>query len=273
MKIYCYCTPGSHQLYQVNNMISGMNKHNIYPVIKQHFEYSDIPDLAVTWGHKRDDLIRGMSSNNKPYLVMERGYVGDRFKWTSCGFNGLNGRADFVNSNTTDCFRWDKHFQRYMSPSYRDTSRGEYALVIGQVIGDAALKHVNIMDWYADRIQELNELGIPVVFREHPLNKQNFTRFNLKYKVDTNEALEDSLSKAKFVVTFSSNSGVVSVLNGVPTVTYDQGSMVYAITGHDIDSIIAPDRQDWAHKIAWCQWSENEIVSGEAWEHLKGKLG
>lgn len=272
MKIYCYCTPDSHQFYQINNMIEGLRKHNLKPIIKHQFSSRDIPDLAITWAHKRDDLINCMTSNNNPYLVMERGYVGDRFKWTSCGFNGLNGRADFCNNHITDSSRWNTHFKQYMTDSYKDTSKGEYALVIGQVIGDAALKHVNIFDWYTERIKELNSLGIPVLFREHPLNKKDFVRFNLKYQTDTNEYLEDSLSKAKFVVTFSSNSGVVSVLNGVPVLTYDQGSMVYNITGHSINSIINPDRQDWANKIAWCQWSEDEIRSGEAWEHLRLKI-
>lgn len=272
MKIYIYPKPIPYQEKELLYMVEGLKRHNIIPKICNNFNPLDIPDLAIFWAHKRDDIIYHMKKHNKPYMVMERGYIGDRFHWTSCGFNGLNGRADFCNEDIKDSYRWDKHFKQYMSEDYIDTSNRSHALVAGQVIGDAALKHVDINRWYIDRIRELNSLGIPVIFREHPQSRLRFIDNSVKYRLDTHVNLEDSLKTAKFTVTFSSNSGVVSILKGIPTLSYDEGSMVYNITDHNVNLIRTRDRQEWANKIAWTQWCPDEIKSGETWNHLKQKF-
>jgi hypothetical protein len=30
-----------------------------------------------------------------------------------------------------------------------------------------------------------------------------------------------------------------------------------------------PDRQAWVERIAMCHWSQQEIMSGQAWQHIK----
>ena len=45
-------------------------------------------DLAIFWGHRRNDVISRQRAAGAHYLVLERGYVGDRFLWTSARFDG-----------------------------------------------------------------------------------------------------------------------------------------------------------------------------------------
>ena len=202
---------------------------------------------------------------------MERAYIGERHHWVSLGYDGLNGRADFCNQDITSSKRWDKYFLDYIKP--QRTYKNGYALVIGQVPGDASHKHININKWYETTIRSLNKKGVPVVFRAHPLARQNNVwqpAADLQFKYDKNPSLEASLKGARCCVTFSSNSGVISMLEGVPTVAYDEGSMVYNIAENDLNNIDnTPDRTDWARKLAYCQWLPAELESGEAWEHLK----
>ena len=50
-------------------------------------------------GHYAKGVIKKQSKSNGRCLIMERGYIGDRKKYWSIGFDGLNGRADFKNED------------------------------------------------------------------------------------------------------------------------------------------------------------------------------
>jgi len=69
-------------------------------------------------------------------LVMERGYIGDRTHWTSLGWNGLNGRARVPLAPADGGARFERNYSRLMHPY---NPAGHYALIIGQVPGDASL--------------------------------------------------------------------------------------------------------------------------------------
>lgn len=223
-------------------------------------------DLAVIWGMRFPQIIKGQKENGNDFLVMERGYVGDRMKFTSMGFNGLNNRADFHAENMPDD-RWDKYFDGMMK--HWKTEDG-YILLIGQVAGDSSIKdRIILTDWLNEVVAELSKIypGKEIVFRPHPLSRQNQ---NIPGTENSNGSLEQDLSGAGLCVTFNSNTGVEAVLAGVPTITMDRGAMAYNVTSHALDvPICKPDREQWAYDMAYKQWMMEEIASGEAWEHLK----
>lgn len=230
-------------------------------------------DFFITWAWKpnqvgsRWDL---MKKSGKPVLVMERGYIGDRLsEWTSIGWNGLNGRADFCNSNITDYSRFDKHFSKYLKP-WKKYNPDLPVLLVGQCYHDASVAHTNIHDFYDYVISSLSNNGHKVIFRLHPLNREPYLH---NIQEDKNQDVLETFKNVKSVVTFSSNTGVLSCLNGIPTYAHDKGSMVYNIASHDLNDLdYMPDRKDWASKISYTQWNNNEIESGLAWEHLKQKI-
>src|SRR5690606_28831613 len=52
-------------------------------------------DLLVLWGVRRRDWIARQKAAGGEVCILERGYLGDRFFWTSVSFGGeLNGRAE-----------------------------------------------------------------------------------------------------------------------------------------------------------------------------------
>ena len=87
--------------------------------------------------------------------------------------------------------------------------------------------------------------------------------------------IEKAISKAKVVVTINSNAGVDAALAGKPVISLDRGSMVWDISEHDFKNINNPkfnNRTQWCNDIAYAQWHPSELESGEAWNHLKGKV-
>src|SRR6185295_14381456 len=101
-------------------------------------------DVCACWGWRLGERLR---DKGKRVLVMERGYV-NRMEWVSLGWDGLNGRA---------VRRWDTLPDRWaMFSSHVRAWRpgGSYALLVGQVLGDMSVKHVDLSAWYAEAVRE-----------------------------------------------------------------------------------------------------------------------
>jgi hypothetical protein len=87
--------------------------------------------------------------------------------------------------------------------------------------------------------------------------------------------IAEQLKKAWCTVTYSSGTGIDAVINGIPNVACDSGSMVYEVSSKEISEVEHPftgDKSKWANKIAHCQWSIDEFESGECWEHVSKSL-
>jgi len=243
---------------------AGFLRHGIKPELSNYRNVMKC-DLAVFWGHRPKHIINRQRGSGKDYLVMERGYIGDRFKWTSMGFNGLNGRADFVVKNMP-ADRFDNHWK--LEPW---KTGGDYILLIGQVLGDASVKHINFKKWALEAAEKIKEhYDLPLRFRPHPVEVKRSSEYKIPGTIQSIRSLDLDLKEAAAVVTFNSNTGVESVLAGVPTVAVDKGSMVYNQASNKIeDPWVYNDRKQWACDLAYKQWNLAEIQSGLAWEHLK----
>lgn len=206
-------------------------------------------DLLVMWGVRRSDWTRRQKASGGEVCILERGYLPDRFEYASVSFGGrLNGRAEF-RGPFHDGSRWEKHFAHHMQP-WR--VRDGYALVLGQVPGDMSISGADIHGFYQRAERAFKALGYQTRFRPHP-NKRPA------------KPLADDLAGAAVAVTYNSNSGVDAVLAGVPTVAMDEGSMAWAVAGHELAVPPTPDRVGWAYRLAWCQWRKEEMASGECW--------
>ncbi len=252
---------------KLDAFVAGLRKHRIEPEERRAGDWR-VSDLAVVWAHRDTALHDIQRDAENHYLVLERGYVGDlenRRRWTSIGYDGLNGRADFCNADVGTT-RWKKHFAGFMQP-WR--GGGDYALLMGQVRGDASLAGVDIVAWYAEAAQALVEFGWTVMFRPHP--RDPTAAPDGAYALLG--SLEGALSGAGLCITWNSTSGVDAVLSGVATIAIDRGSMAWEVALHEmVSGMVRPDRAAWAARLAWTMWSDDEISGGEAWEHLKRKF-
>lgn len=206
-------------------------------------------------------------------LVMERGYIGDRFTWTSYGWNGLNGRAIFPNIDDSGR-RWSKHFCNFIEP--RRDLHGDYVLLIGQVEGDAAISNVNIYEWYENAVKQIKQLtDLPVMFRRHPQMKA----WNVEKKIPGAQNTPDcslsyALNGAAWVVTYNSNTGVDAILNGNAVIACDEGAMIWPVVKGKTPGVIPAhptneELKSWAHGIAWKQWDVFNENPHEMWQAVK----
>jgi len=246
-----------HQLEHQKVLAEGLKVLGIQPLLCFFVERVTTPIVAC-WGWRNGIILR---ERGHDVIIMERGYIADRFAYTSLAWNGLNGHADFPDYP-------DDGGERFRSMGVEIKpwkTGGDYALILGQVPGDASLQGLDLMPWYEDVAEQIDiKHGLPVHFRPHPDVMSKGIMQNVQGTVPSQGTLQEALSGAAFTVCFNSNSSVDSVLAGVPCIVGDRGSMAYDMCGKSVKEIIRPDRTDWAHQLAWKQWSLDEIKSGEA---------
>lgn len=269
MRIAVHSNDAAHQARAASVFTSGARRHGI-DVVEAGYDEPTTCDVAVVWGWRQDKVKAACAAAGAPVLVMERGHVPPRDRWTSLGWNGLGGRS--VRPEAPDGGRrWRMHHGSLLRPWRRTTAAA--ALVIGQVAGDASLAHVDFPRWAQARCDEAADLGMSVTYRPHPLSTPlGYSWVPSRVRIaQPSETLEESLARADVVCTFNSTTGVEAVLAGVPTVAFDKGSIAWPMSSRSLAAPLErPSRERWAADLAWSQWTEEEISSGEAWATLAG---
>lgn len=268
-----------HHISPLQNIANGLSKHGVKYDLFSREKLDSIKsyDFGVVWGLKNALLLKQYGIKN--VLIIENAYLnniqGPNKEWVSCGWNGLNGRADFCNKNSQSD-RWNKHFNDGRLLEYSD---GKYILIPLQIQHDQSLKYVNKNISYQRICEEIRKFtDLPIIIKDHPTRPGTQRKIisikNLKY-IDPKIPIEKAIKYAKVVVTINSNAGVDSVIAGKPVINMDCGSMVWDIAERDFTRINLPhwpDRTQWCNDIAYAQWHPTELESGEAWEHLKIKI-
>jgi hypothetical protein len=249
MRAVIHVNQAGHQQQAGAAMKAGLARHRI-AVSVGDYDNPEPCDFAVIWGapakHPR------ITQSAPHMLVMERGHLPDRMIYTSCGWDGLARRGRYPLA-TDWGMRWRPRWGDLMRP-WRGTTG--YALIIGQVEGDAALAGLGMQRWVKEQTDDLRAAGWDVRFRPHPLVAR------------PERSLEADLTGAALCVTYNSTAGVEAVLAGVPTVTLDEGAMAWEVTSHAVPEIVRPAREAWAHALAWTSYTLEEVAAGLAWEHL-----
>lgn len=260
-----------HQGTHLGALAQGLRRHGVATMLTHDYAATAGASVVACWGWHKGKHIQ---ARGQMALIMERGYLGDRHRWTSLALNGLNGRATFPPPPA------DSHpsrFQQHHGHLYRPwRTGGQYALVIGQVPGDASLQGRDLYaagGFYETMARRCVELyNLPAYFRPHPLTLKRGGAQEIRGASTLGGSLEEALAGAALVVTFNSNTGVESLLAGVPTVVSDVGAMSWEVALHELPaSLDVPEpagRRDWAEALAWKQWELEEIKSGRALETL-----
>ena len=176
-------------------------------------------------------------------------------------------------------------------PNIAWKSNGEDILVCMQKVGDASLRGTNIFDWTRDTVIKLREhTHRKIIVRPHPLYRKGYAHKLLKEELmllqdvhwqesDVKQnnflSIQEQLKNIWCVVTYTSGTGIDAVLHGVPSIACDTGSMVYDVSSNKLEDVNDPyrgNKNEWANKIAHCQWSLEEFESGECWSHIKKSL-
>jgi hypothetical protein len=213
--------------------------------------YNDPPargaDFALTWGHKHRccAIARACAL---PLLVVERPFFGDRNNTYSLTWNwahrlGIRPPADNSSRPKPELAPWiEKEHGR--------------VVVFDQVPTDIMFQDVAGTQW-AQRIADRARIfwRRESYVRPHP-------------QVERTVPLEQDLESAWMGITYTSTSAVACVAAGVPCIAVNPKSMAYDVCSSSMEFRVAPNREEWAHWISYCQWSGAELEDGSALTHL-----
>lgn len=199
-------------------------------------------------------------------LIVERGFV-NRQDYYMVAWDDINGRGRYPHDDTVPRARWD-----VLGVDLKPWREGSEILVVGQVPWDTACQHQDHATWVSYTCQLSRKVypDCKIVFRPHPLQPNAIPVGVLDIDaVDRTRPLPEALARAKLVVTFSSNVGVLATIAGRPVIANDKTSMVYEIwePGRGTEF---PSRQPWANWLAYCQWNLKEMAAGLPWRHFHG---
>jgi len=244
-------------------------------------------DVAVIWSVLWQGRMRNYKKiweryrqANKPVIVLEVGRL-RRNKSFKIAINGVNRKADFANQDV-DNVRWPLF--NYTLQPWKQT--GDNIIILGQHDASEQWNGMPSMNvWFEQQINEIRKHTTrPIQVRPHPRNPVGFDL--TKYKNvsmarpimdrntidDTN--FKDTLKNAWAVVNHSSNPAMEAVINGIP-VFVSEDSLCYDVGNHSLTQINnpkMPDRQEWANKLSYTEWFQDEIEKGLPWSRIRNRL-
>ena len=245
----------------------------------------DDSDVHVIWSvlfHGRMANNRGVWDNcrvrGKPVIVLEVGGIKRGTTW-KVGLGGINRDAYFGDSGNDGTRA--KELGLELKPWHKD---GEYILICGQ--HDKSLQWQNMprmSNWFLNTYDEIRKhTDRPIIFRPHPRCRLDHIESGLKYVYrqdpvhigGTYDDFDMGFDNVYCTISWSSNPGIHSVINGVPAFV-GPSSLAYPVAGHDLNLIEysqTPDRTKWLNDYAWTEYTIKEIESGLPLKRLTSKL-
>ena len=248
-------------------------------------EHYDNYDVAVIWSV----LWHGRMTNNKqiwqinrdlgkPVIVLEVGGIKRGTTW-KVGLNGINRDAFFGDGgNNSDRAR------RFGLEAKPWRTNGEYVLVCGQHEKSEQWRDQPGMSrWVIETIENVQaHTDRPIIFRPHPRcplpnieqEFKNVKRQDPRQVPGSYDDYDIDYSNIYTTVSWTSNPGIHSVLNGVPAYT-STSSLAWPVSIKSLTNLDNPplnDRQQWLNDYAWTEYTVEEISQGLPLKRLTSKL-
>ena len=244
-------------------------------------------DAAVIWsvlwqGRMRNykQIWERYKQANKPVIVLEIGGL-RRNKSFKIAINGVNRKADFANQEV-DNNRWPL-FKHTLRP-WKQT--GDNIIILGQHHASEQWTGMPSMNvWFEHQIEEIRKhTNRPIQVRHHPrnpvgFNAKKYKNVSVQHPIMDSNTIDDTnfketLKHAWAVVNHSSNPAMEAVINGIPVFVSDN-SLCHDVGNHSLSNInnpVMPDRQEWANKLSYTEWFEDEIEKGLPWQRIKNRI-
>lgn len=244
-------------------------------------------DVAVIWSvlwqgrmQKYKAIWDRYKNAGKPIVVLEVGGLRRNLSF-KVGINGINRDADFANQEFDDK-RWPlfKHRLRPWNPT------GEMIVICGQHDASEQWKGLPRMDnWIKQQIIEIRKYTTrPILVRPHPRNPINFSEKNFEnikirmpkrdHRTYDDTDFRATLERTWAVVNHSSNPAMEAVIHGIP-VFVSKSSLCHDVGNtelRDINTPAMPNRIEWANRLSYTEWFQDEIEQGLPWLRIKSRL-
>ena len=223
------------------------------------------PNQAI-WGQK------------KPTIVLEVGGIKRGTTW-KVGLNGIN-RDAYFGPSSNDNTRANELGLKLKPWKYN----GKYILIAGQ--HDKSLQWQDMprmSNWFLNTYDEIRKhTDRPIIFRPHPRCRLEHIERGLRHVerqepnhiANTYDDFDMGFKDIWATVSWSSNPGVHSVINGVPAFT-GPSSLAFDVAEQNLHNIETPlygDRTQWLNDYAHTEYTIEEISEGIPLKHLTSKL-
>ena len=248
--------------------------------------YNDLnSDVDVIWSvlwhgrmAKNKDIWVRNQRLSKPTIVLEVGGIKRGTTW-KVGLNGINRDAYFGPSGN-DNTRANELGLKLKPWKYN----GKYILIAGQ--HDKSLQWQDMprmSNWFLNTYDEIRKhTDRPIIFRPHPRCRLEHIERGLRYVerqepnhiANTYDDFDMGFKDIWATVSWSSNPGVHSIINGVPAFT-GPSSLAYDVAEQNLRNIENPlygDRTQWLNDYAHTEYTVEEISQGIPLKHLTSKL-
>tara|TARA_R110000868_G_scaffold45415_2_gene150654 strand:- start:1091 stop:1930 length:840 start_codon:yes stop_codon:yes gene_type:complete len=240
-------------------------------------------DVNVIWSvlfNGRMEPNKNIWNQSKPTIVLEVGGIQRGTTW-KVGLNGINRDAFFGPSGN------DNTRANALGISLKPWStEGEFILIAGQHDKSLQWKGMPRMsEWLMKTIDTIRtHTARPILFRPHPRcpnpyienEFKNVYRQNPIQLPNSYDNFDLDFNRIYATVSYSSNPGVHSVIDGVPAFV-GTSSLAYDVANdidfmHDIESPLMPDRTQWLNDYAHTEYTVEEISQGIPLKHLTSML-
>lgn len=254
MKIVIHASP--HIEWQgryAQHTATGLKQHGINASITPASTRQNC-DVAILMGPNAWQQIERV---NQPYIMFNRKFVGNNPKTVhencAISWNGFNGYGTFCVEQVDP-----KRLERYVNPETEITAwhkDGKYLLLCEQSNTGRSRRYQSLQQFYS----YVNDNALmPVKFRKKPIGEEAIDAYRI----------QNELKGAKAIVHLNSTISIDALMAGVPVIALDKGDPAYGVAGHSLNEIRYVDRLPFFQYLAHCQWSEEEIRSGEFWHHI-----
>ena len=219
-------------------------------------------------------------AKSKPTVVLEVGGIHRNTTW-KVGLNGINRDAFFGDGGNNSSRA--RRLGLELKPWRKD---GEHILICGQHDKSQQWQNMPSMStWVMNTIEEIQKhTKRPILFRPHPRctlphiehEFKNVKRQDPRQVPGSYDSYDIDYSCVWATISYSSNPGIHSIINGVPafvgpaSLAYDAANDIDFL--HDIENPVLPDRQQWLNDYAWTEYTLEEISQGLPLKRLTSKL-
>ena len=214
----------------------------------------------------------------KPTIVLEVGGIIRGTTW-KVGLNGIN-RTAYFGDKDNDRTRAD-NLGLVCKPWRSD---GDFILICGQ--HDKSLQWQDMprmSNWFLNTYDEIRKhTPRPILFRPHPRCRLehiergliNVHRQEPVQLIGTYDDFDMKFDNIWATVSWSSNPGIHSIINGVPAFT-GPSSLAFDVAEqnlHNIENPLYSDRTQWLNDYAWTEFTVEEISQGIPLKRLTSLL-
>lgn len=234
-------------------------------------------DLAILYGMGPSNLViyKQFRAQNKPTVTIDLGYwqrggPHNQNAYYKVAVNHWHPNAYIMKINATP-ERFNQYALHIRPWQHHNEHQRHYILLAGMGPKSCDLYHTRYQQWDRWVVEEIQKhTDRKIIYRPKPSDliakPIEGTHFSNRA-----QSITTVINSSWCIVTYHSNVSVDALLCGIPAICCEGAAN--SILNADIANIEKPNyiknREQFFWNLAWCQWSLQEMASGECWKYIK----